>query len=174
MPFSLWKRASTAIAKVVWPNMAANLAPTTRFEVRKGNDDAGRHGPMRLCVERRLGQTIPCTCNNPHALENPFKGPFACPRSGSLDLWSSYSHQSAAISTPPFDKYDTSGFGGVSITTQALELHDETLSSPTVESHAYNVQATPSDLLDSANLPADDEAEFSTKPTTSPRYAAFR
>ena len=104
--------------------------------------------------------------------ENPFEDPFARPRSP--DPWSSYNHQSAAVGTPPFE-YDEPGFGGVSTTTtQPVELHDDSLSSPAVESHAYDVQATPSDPLDSANLPADDEAEFSTKPTTSPRYAAFR
>jgi len=104
--------------------------------------------------------------------ENPFEDPFARPRSP--DPWSSYNHQSAAVSTPTFE-YDASGFGGVSTTTtQAVEVHDDSPSSPTVESHAYDVQATPSDPLDSANLPVDDEAEFSTKPTTSPRYAAFR
>lgn len=106
--------------------------------------------------------------------ENPFEDPFAPPRSGSPDPWSSYNHPSAAISTPAFE-YDDSGFGGVSTTTttQAVELHDDSLSSPTVESHSYGVHATPSDPLDSANLPADDETEFSTKPATS-RYAAFR
>jgi sorting nexin-1/2 len=106
--------------------------------------------------------------------ENPFEDPFARPRSGSPDPWSSYNHPSATISNPAFE-YDDSGFGGVSTTTttQAAELQDNTLSSPTVESHSYDVHATPSDPLDSANLPADDETEFSTKPTTS-RYAAFR
>ena len=35
-------------------------------------------------------------------------------------------------------------------------MHDDSLSSPAVESHTYDMQATPLDLLDSANLPADD------------------
>jgi len=106
--------------------------------------------------------------------ENPFEDPFARPRPGSPDPWSSYDHQSVAISTPTFDEYDASGFGSVPTTTHVVGLHDDTLSSPTVESHTYNTQTTPSDPLDSANLPADDETEFSTKPATSPRYAAFR
>jgi len=105
--------------------------------------------------------------------ENPFEDPFARTRSGSPDPWSSYTHQSAAISSPAFE-YDTSGFGGVSTTTQSVGLHDDTLSPSAVESHAYAVQTTLSDPLDSANLPPDDELDFATKPITSPRYSTFR
>ena len=35
-------------------------------------------------------------------------------------------------------------------------MYDDSLSSPAVESHTCDMQATPLDLLDSANLPVDD------------------
>ena len=109
--------------------------------------------------------------------ENPFEDPFARPRANSPDPWSTYTHQPAALDSPAIE-YDTSGFGGVSTTpTQALESHDESASpsaSPSaVESHAFVASTTPSDPLDSANLPADDETEHATKPTTSPRLSSF-
>ena len=105
--------------------------------------------------------------------ENPFEDPFARPRPASPDPWSTYTHQSAAPDSPAFE-YDTSGFGGVSTRTQAHEFHDDTLSPSAVESHAFVTPTIPSDPLDSANLPADDETEYTTKPMTSPRNLGFR
>jgi sorting nexin-1/2 len=92
--------------------------------------------------------------------ENPFEDPFSRPRSNSPDPWSSYTHQSASISSPAFE-YDASGFGGVSTTTttQAVGLHDDSFSPSAVESHTDVVPTTLSDPLDSANLPADDEPQ---------------
>jgi sorting nexin-1/2 len=104
--------------------------------------------------------------------ENPFEDPFARPRASSPDPWSTYTHQSTALDSPAFE-YDTSGFGGVSTTTQALESHDDSVSPSAVESHAFVAPTIPSDPLDSANLPADDETEHTTKPTTSPRFSSF-
>lgn len=104
--------------------------------------------------------------------ENPFEDPFARPRANSPDPWSTYTHQSAALDSPTFE-YDTSGFGGVSTATQALESHDEPASPSAVEPHAFASPTIPSDPLDSANLPADDETEHSTKPATSPRFSSF-
>ena len=104
--------------------------------------------------------------------ENPFEDPFARPRANSPDPWSTYTHQSAALDSPPFE-YDTSGFGGVSTTTQALESHDDSVSPSAVKSHAFAPPTIPSDPLDSANLPADDETEHTTKPSTSPRFSSF-
>jgi sorting nexin-1/2 len=104
--------------------------------------------------------------------ENPFEDPFARPRAGSPDPWSTYTHQSTALDSPAFE-FDTSGFGGVS-TTQAHELHDETLSPSAVESRAFLAPAIPSDPLDSANLPADDETEYTTKPMTARRDSGFK
>ena len=104
--------------------------------------------------------------------ENPFEDPFARPRSGSPDPWSTFAHQSAVLDSPAFE-YDTSGFGGVSTTTQAHDLHDDTLSQSPVESRAFVAPTVPSDPLDSANLPADDEPEHTTKPLTSPRDSGF-
>ncbi|KAH9995539.1 Vps5 C terminal like-domain-containing protein [Russula vinacea] len=104
--------------------------------------------------------------------ENPFEDPFARPRSGSPDPWSTFAHQSAVLDSPAFE-YDTSGFGGVSTTTQAHDLHDDTLSHSPVESRAFVAPTVPSDPLDSANLPADDEPEHTTKPLTSPRDSGF-
>ena len=103
--------------------------------------------------------------------ENPFEDPFARPRANSPDPWSTYTHQSAALDSPAFE-YDTSGFGGIS-TTQALESHDNSIGSSAVESHAFVAPAIPSDPLDSANLPPDDETEHTTKPITSPRFSSF-
>ena len=104
--------------------------------------------------------------------ENPFEDPFARPRANSPDPWSTYTHQSAALDSPAFE-YDTSGFGGVSTTTQALETHHVSVNDSAVKSHAYVAPTTPSDPLDSASLPADDEPEHTTKPTTSPRLSSF-
>ncbi len=104
--------------------------------------------------------------------ENPFEDPFARPRASSPDPWSTYTHQSAALDSPAFE-YDTPGFGGVSSTTQTLESHDDSLKPSAVEYHASVSQTIPSDPLDSANLPADDETEHSTKPMTSPRFSSF-
>jgi sorting nexin-1/2 len=101
--------------------------------------------------------------------ENPFEDPFARPRANSPDPWSTYTHQTAALDSPAFE-YDTSGFGGVSTTTQAL---DDSVSPSAVESHAFVAPTIPSDPLDSANLPADDETEHTTKPTMSPRFSSF-
>ena len=103
--------------------------------------------------------------------ENPFEDPFARPRASSPDPWSTFAHQSAALDSPAFE-YDTSGFGGVSPTTQALESHDDSVSPSAVESHAIVAPTTPSDPLDSTNLPADDETEHTAKPTTSPRFSS--
>lgn len=105
--------------------------------------------------------------------ENPFEDPFAPPRASSPDPWSSYGHQSATVGSPAFE-YDSAGFGGLSTSTQAVQLDDDTLSSSAVESNAFVAQAASSDPLDSANLPADDEPEFTTKPMTSPRYSDFK
>lgn len=104
--------------------------------------------------------------------ENPFEDPFARPRASSPDPWSTYTHQSAALDSPAFE-YDTSGFGGVSTTTQALESHDDSVSPSAVEPHAFVAPTIPSDPLDSANLPADDETEHTAKPTMSPRFSSF-
>jgi sorting nexin-1/2 len=104
--------------------------------------------------------------------ENPFEDPFARPRPDSPDPWSTYAHQSAALDSPAFE-YDTSGFGGVSATTQALELHDDSVGPSAVESHAPVASTIPSDPLDSANLPSDDETEYTKKPLTSPRRPGF-
>ena len=105
--------------------------------------------------------------------ENPFEDPFARPRANSPDPWSTYTHQSAALDSPAFE-YDTSGFGGVSTTTQALESHHVSVNNSAVESHAFVAPTTSLDPLDSANLPADDEPEHTTtKPTTSPRLSSF-
>ena len=103
--------------------------------------------------------------------ENPFEDPFARPRANSPDPWSTYTHQSAALDSPAFE-YDTSGFGGVPTTTQDLESHDDPVSPSALESHAF-APTIPSDPLDSANLPADDETEHTTKPTMSPRFSSF-
>ncbi|KAI0285806.1 Vps5 C terminal like-domain-containing protein [Russula aff. rugulosa BPL654] len=78
--------------------------------------------------------------------ENPFEDPFARPRASSPDPWSTYTHQSAALDSP---------------------------APSAVESHAFIAPTIPSDPLDSANLPADDETEHTTKPTTSPRFSSF-
>jgi sorting nexin-1/2 len=104
--------------------------------------------------------------------ENPFEDPFARPRASSPDPWSTYTHQSAAAGSPAFE-YDTSGFGSVSTTTQALESHDESVSPAKVGSYASVAPTIPSDPLDSANLPADDEMVHTTKPATSPRLSSF-
>jgi sorting nexin-1/2 len=104
--------------------------------------------------------------------ENPFEDPFARPRSGSPDPWSTFAHQSGALDSPAFE-YDTSGFGGVSTTTQDLEFHDDSISPSAAESHAPVAPTIPSDPLDSANLPPDDETEYTTKPMTSPRRPGF-
>jgi sorting nexin-1/2 len=90
--------------------------------------------------------------------ENPFEDPFARPRSNSPDPWSTYTHQSASISTPAFE-YDASGFG-TTTTTQGVGPHDHSFSPSAVESHTDVVPTTPSDPLDSVNLPADDEPEL--------------
>jgi sorting nexin-1/2 len=104
--------------------------------------------------------------------ENPFEDPFARPRASSPDPWSTYTRPPAALDSPAFE-YDTSGFGGVSAPTQALESHDDSVNPSVVESHAFVASTTPSDPLDSAKLPADDETEHTTKPTTSPRFSSF-
>ncbi len=104
--------------------------------------------------------------------ENPFEDPFARPRASSPDPWSTYTHQSAVLDSPAFE-YDTSGFGGVSTTTQALEPHDDSVNPSAVESPAFTAPTIPSDPLDSANLPPDDETERTTKPMTSPRFSSF-
>jgi sorting nexin-1/2 len=104
--------------------------------------------------------------------ENPFEDPFARPRASSPDPWSTYTHQSAALDSPAFE-YDTSGFGGVATATQAFESHDDPASPSAVESPAFVAPTIPSDPLDSANLPADDETEHSSKPSTSPRLSSF-
>jgi sorting nexin-1/2 len=105
--------------------------------------------------------------------ENPFEDPFAHPRPRSPDPWSSYTHQTAAIGSPAF-KYDTSGFGGESATTQAVEVHDDSLGPSTLESPALAALTTSSDPLDSANLPPDDEPDYTTGSKASPRYSSFR
>jgi sorting nexin-1/2 len=108
--------------------------------------------------------------------ENPFDDPFARPRSGSPDPWSSFTHQSATVGSSAFE-YDASGFGSVSTTTPAVGLHDDSFSSSTVESNAFGAPTIASDPLDSANLPTDDEPESPArvaKPMTSPRYSGFR
>lgn len=104
--------------------------------------------------------------------ENPFEDPFARPRSGSPDPWTSYAHPPTALDSPAFE-YDTPGFGGVSTTTPALDLHDDSHTPSAVHSHASVAPAIPSDPLDSANLPADDETEYATKPMTFPRHSGF-
>ncbi|KAI9458113.1 Vps5-domain-containing protein [Russula earlei] len=105
--------------------------------------------------------------------ENPFEDPFARPRSGSPDPWSNYTHQSAIAASPTFE-YGTSGFGGMSNTTQPIQAHDNTLGPSATESHVYIASAVPSDPLDSANLPMDDEPESTIKPLTSPRYSGIK
>ncbi|KAI0255922.1 Vps5 C terminal like-domain-containing protein [Lactifluus subvellereus] len=105
--------------------------------------------------------------------ENPFEDPFARPRPSSPDPWSSFTHQSATVSSPAFE-YDASGFGGVSTTTPAVGLHRDSFSSAAVESNAFGASTIASDPLDSANLPADDELESPAKPMTSPGYSGFR
>ena len=57
--------------------------------------------------------------------------------------------------------------------TQAPESHDDTVNPSAVESQAFVAPTIPSDPLDSANLPEDDETEHTAKPTTSPRLAGF-
>ena len=104
--------------------------------------------------------------------ENPFEDPFARPRAGSPDPWSTYTHQSAVLDSPAFE-FDNSGFGGVS-TTQAHELPDDSLIPSALESHAFVAPESPSDPLDSANLPADDETEYTTKPMTARRDSGFK
>jgi len=100
--------------------------------------------------------------------ENPFEDPFARPRSGSPDPWSSYVHQSTIVTSSAFD-YGTSGFGAVSTTTQVADDASTSPTSPTVvESHAFTAPA--SDPLDSANLSADDEPQLTTQPMTSPGF----
>ena len=92
--------------------------------------------------------------------ENPFEDPFARPRSGSPDPWTSYIHQSTSIGSPAFE-YDASGFGVVSTTTttQVVGSHDDSFSPSVVDSHTGVAPTTLSDPLDSANLPEDDEPQ---------------
>ncbi|KAI9454444.1 Vps5-domain-containing protein [Russula earlei] len=98
--------------------------------------------------------------------ENPFEDPFARPRSGSPDpLVKLYPPVCYRAASPTFE-YGTSGFGGMFNTTQPIQAHDNTLGPSATESHVYIASAVPSDPLDSANLPMDDEPELTIKPLT--------
>ncbi|KAI0272519.1 Vps5 C terminal like-domain-containing protein [Gloeopeniophorella convolvens] len=100
--------------------------------------------------------------------ENPFEDPFANNRSNSPDPWSSYNHPSSA-----FD-YGASAFDDVSAATPTAESHHDAFGALPAESHSFNVPVAPSDPLDSANLPPDDEPEPIAKPWISPKSPGFR
>jgi sorting nexin-1/2 len=101
--------------------------------------------------------------------ENPFEDPFAPARSSSPDPWSSYTHQSANVTSSAIE-YDESGFSGVSTTTPAAESHDDSFTTA-AEFHSFSAPTAASDPLDSANLPADDKPDSTVKPITSSGFS---
>lgn len=104
-------------------------------------------------------------------LADPFQDPFAKPRSGSPDPWSSFSHQSQP-STDPNDAYED----------PYRSSYDEGRSTtPTTESYATGEpgESAPSsagDPLEAAAVNAEEEEESHPAPAaaTSPRTPGFR
>lgn len=87
--------------------------------------------------------------------ENPFEDPFAKPRSGSPDPWSSFAQQQHPLPSHSDIDYFKSGFEDYPSTTQATESYFES-------DHAHSEQssaAVPADPLDAATVTAEDHED---------------